>query len=51
MVEQTLKKIEQGLGADITELTSSDTRGLDLFRVVSYGGKPQIWLMGEKILG
>ncbi len=51
VVEQTLKKIEQGLGADTTELTSVDSRGLDLFKVVSYGGKPQIWLMGKKILG
>ncbi len=51
VVEQTMKKIEQGLGADTADLTSPDSRGLDLFRVVSYGGKPQIWLMGEKILG
>ena len=51
VAEQTLKKIEQGLGADTTELTSIDSRGLDLFRIVSYGGKAQVWLMGEKILG
>jgi len=51
VAEQSLKKIEQGLGADTTDLTSIDRRGLDLFRVVSYGGQPQIWLMGEKILG
>ena len=51
VAEQTLKKIEQGLGADTTELTSIDSRGLDLFRVVSHGGKAQVWLMGEKILG
>lgn len=51
VAEQTLKRIEQGLGADTAELTSPDSRGLDLFRVVSYGGRPQIWLMGEKILG
>jgi hypothetical protein len=49
--EEILKKIEQGLGADTTDLTSIDRRGLDLFRVVSYGGQPQIWLMGEKIFG
>ena len=40
VAEQSLKKIEQGLGADSTDLTSIDRRGLDLFRVVSYGGKP-----------
>lgn len=49
IAEQTVKKIEQGLGADTSELTSPDSRGLDLFRVVSHGGKPQIWLMGEQI--
>lgn len=51
VAEQTLKRIEQGLGADTPELTSPDSRGLDLFRVASYAGKPQIWLMGEKIFG
>jgi transposase InsO family protein len=51
VVEQTLKRIEQGLGAETPELTNSDSRGLELFRVVSHGGKPQIWLMGQKILG
>jgi len=51
VAEQTLKRIEQGLGADTHELTNPDSRGLDLFRVVSYGGKPQIWLMGQKIVG
>jgi hypothetical protein len=51
VAQQTLKRIEQGLGADTAELTSPDSRGLDLFRVVSYGGRAQIWLMGEKIIG
>ena len=51
VAEQTLKRIEQGLGADTPELTNPDSRGLELFRVVSYGGKPQIWLMGQKLIG
>ena len=51
IAEQSLKRIEQGLGADIGDLVGPDNRGLELFRVVSHGGKPQIWLMGEKILG
>lgn len=51
IAEQSLKRIEQGLGADVADLVNPENRGLDLFRVVSYGGKPQIWLMGEKILG
>ena len=51
IAKQSLKRIEQGLGADVADLVSPDNRGLELFRVVSYGGKPQVWLMGEKILG
>ncbi len=51
IADQSMKRIEQGLGADTADLTCPDSRGLELFRVVSYGGKPQIWLMGEKILG
>jgi transposase InsO family protein len=51
IADQSLKRIEQGLGADTADLTCPDSRGLELFRVISYGGKPQIWLMGEKILG
>lgn len=51
VAEQTMKRIEQGLGADTPELTNPDSRGLDLFRVVSYSGKSQIWLMGQKIMG
>jgi len=51
VAEQTLKRIEQGLGAETPELTNPDSRGLELFRVVSHGGKPRIWLMGQKILG
>lgn len=51
IAQQSLKRIEQGLGADVSDLVSPDNRGLELFRVVSYSGKPQVWLMGEKILG
>jgi len=50
VAEQTLKRIEQGLGAEHPELTNPDCRGLELFRVLSQGGKPQIWLMGHQIL-
>ena len=51
IAEQSLRRIEQGLGATTAELTSPDSRALELFRVLSRGGKPEIWLMGEKILG
>ncbi len=48
---QTLRRIEQGQGAHSLDLLSPDNRGLELLRVVSYGGKPQVWLMGEKLFG
>jgi transposase InsO family protein len=51
IAEQSLRRIEQGLGAQTAELSSPDGRALELLRVLSRGGKPEIWLMGEKILG
>jgi transposase InsO family protein len=51
IAEQSLRRIEQGLGATTAELSSPDSRALELFRVLSRGGRPEIWLMGEKILG
>ena len=33
----------------LTGSGSSFSAGLDLFRVVSHRGKPEIWLMGRKI--
>ena len=46
-VEEILARIEAGGGApDSVDLT---LRTLDLFRVVSHRGKPEIWLMGRKI--
>ena len=46
-VEEVLARIEAGGGVpDTLDLT---LRTLDLFRVVSHRGKPEIWLMGQKI--
>ncbi len=49
--EETLKRIEQGHGADFNDLLSPDSRGLELFKVTSIGGKPAVYLMGQKVLG
>ena len=49
--EETLKRIEEGHGADMQDLLSPDGRGLELFKVVSTGGQPAVYLMGRKILG
>jgi transposase InsO family protein len=51
MAEQTLRRIEQGLGASHAHLSNPDTRALELFRVLSRAGQPEVWLMGYKILG
>lgn len=51
IAEQSLRRIEQGLGAQTAELTSPDGRALELFRVLSRGGRPEVWLMGEKLFG
>lgn len=49
--QQTLKRIEQGHGADFAGLLSPEGRGLELFKVVSVAGQPAIYLMGKKVFG
>lgn len=51
LAERTLKLIEQGQGGHALDILSPDHRGLELFRVVSHGGSPEVYLMGKKILG
>jgi len=46
-VEEVLARIEGGTGAP--ESLDLGSRMLDLFRVVSHRGKPEIWLMGQKV--
>ncbi len=48
---QTLKRIEQGHGADFQDLLSPEGRGLELFKVVSVAGQPAVYLMGTKVFG
>lgn len=51
LAERTLKMIEQGQGGNALDIVSPDDRGLELFRVVSHGGSPEVYLMGKKIFG
>lgn len=51
LAERTLKLIEQGQGGHALDIVSPDDRGLELFRVVSHGGSPEVYLMGKKIFG
>ena len=46
-VEEVLARIEAGGG--VPDAVDLALRTLDLFRVVSHRGKPEIWLMGRKI--
>jgi hypothetical protein len=50
-VEEVLARIEAGAGASIhTDLLDLRARSLELFKVVSRDGKPEIWLMGQPLL-
>ncbi len=51
LAEKTLQMIERGQGGHALDILSPDHRGLELFRVVSHGGNPEVYLMGKKILG
>lgn len=47
-VEEVLARIESG--GTVTDPLDLATRVLDLFRVVSNKGRPEVWLMGRRIL-
>jgi len=50
-VEETLRRIEEGQGGNPLDIVSPQNRALELFRVISEGGTPKVFLMGQKILG
>ena len=50
-VEQVLARIEAGAGRDPSELSELRDRCLELFRVTSRGGVPEVWLLGRRLLG
>lgn len=49
--QETLKRIEQGHGADLLDLISPEGRGLEVFKIISQAGQPAVYLMGRKIFG
>ena len=51
LADRTMKMIEQGNGAHALDLLTPDNRGLEIFRVISHGGKAEVHLMGKKIFG
>lgn len=49
-VEQVLARIESGAGRDVTDLQEVRERCLELFKVTSRAGVPEVWLLGHKLL-
>lgn len=48
--DEVLARIEAGAGRDGLEALDLHHRCLELFKVVSQGGVPEVWLMGQKVL-
>ncbi len=49
--EEVLARIEAGVPADAAhDALDLHTRSLDLFKVTSTGGIPEVWLMGQRLL-
>jgi hypothetical protein len=49
--EEMLARIEAGGGQALGQEVPLHQRGLELFKVLSRGGQPEVWLMGHKLLG
>jgi len=49
--EQVLARIEAGAGRDLGDGLDLRDRNLELFKVTSRDGVPEIWLMGRRLLG
>jgi putative transposase len=50
-VAEVLARIEAGTGRDAQDLLDLRDRCLELFKVTSRGGVPEVWLLGQKLLG
>ena len=50
-VEEMLARIEADAGRDAADLLDIRDRCLELFKVTSRGGVPEIWLLGPRLLG
>jgi putative transposase len=50
-VNEVLARIEAGAGRSADDLLELRDRCLELFRVTSRGGVPEVWLLGKKLLG
>ena len=50
-VDEVLARIEAGAGRDASDLLDLRDRSLELFKVTSRSGVPEIWLLGQRLLG
>ncbi len=50
-VDEVLARIEAGAGRDAKDFVDLRERCLELFKVTSRAGVPEIWLLGQKLLG
>ncbi len=50
-VDEVLARIEAGVSGDASDTLDLRDRVLDLFKVTSTDGRPEVWLMGHKVLG
>lgn len=50
-VEEVLAQIDAGAGRDVKDLLDLRDRCLELFKVSSRGGVPEVWLLGQKVFG
>lgn len=50
-VEEVLTRIEAGAGRDASDSLELRERCLELFRVTSRAGVPEVWLLGKKLYG
>jgi hypothetical protein len=50
-VNEVLARIEAGAGRDAQDLLDLRDRCLELFKVTSRGGVPEVWLLGQRLLG
>jgi len=50
-VAEVLARIEAGAGREIGDGIELRERCLELFKVTSRGGVPEVWLLGQKLLG
>jgi hypothetical protein len=48
--DEVLARIEAGAGREGLDALDLRDRCLELFKVASQGGVPEVWLMGQKVL-